>query len=166
MHLRNSLKGRILNEAVVLPAPLPPIMYSLLSCTFKGRELHVCSKQTFVAEKLAAELQSGFQPNIKAPNQFKALGTPPLKAKAPNRKIAQVEQLPYFRDHETISTHSSKFVILSLISFSSSCQTIFTVWLSNSTLKFNLAFKALNTLRIVSNLASVRLFSSFDICAF
>lgn len=84
----------MLNEAVVLPAPLqPPIMYSFLSCTFKGKELHVCSKQTFVAEKLAAELKSGFKPNSLSPNQLKALGTPPLKAKALNRKIAQVKQL-------------------------------------------------------------------------
>jgi hypothetical protein len=46
------------------------------------------------------------------------------------------------------------------------CQASLTVWLSNSTLKFTFAFKALNTLIIVSKRASVRLFSSLEICAF
>ena len=36
----------------------------------------------------------------------------------------------------------------------------------NSTLKLSFAFKALNTFKIVSNLASVRLFSILEICAF
>lgn len=46
------------------------------------------------------------------------------------------------------------------------CQASFTVWFSNSTWKFIFAFSALNTLMMVSNLASVRLFSSFEICDF
>ena len=40
---------------------------------------------------------------------------------------------------------------------------MFTVWSNNSILKLILAFKALNTFNIVSNLASVKLFSSFEI---
>ena len=42
-------------------------------------------------------------------------------------------------------------------------QAIFTDWSSNSILKFIFAFRALNTLIIVSNRASVKLFSSFEI---
>jgi len=45
-------------------------------------------------------------------------------------------------------------------------QAILTDWSRSSILKLIFAFKALKTLIIVSNLASVRLFSILEICAF
>lgn len=52
-----------------------------------------------------------------------------------------------------------------LVSLTSFYPAILTFWFKSSTLKTTFAFKALNTLRIVSIVTFVVLFSSFDIWA-
>ncbi len=53
--------GRMLNEAVVFPAPLQPlIMYSFLSCMLKGRELYSYSKLRVAANGLRAGTETAF----------------------------------------------------------------------------------------------------------
>jgi hypothetical protein len=51
----------MLNEAVVFPAPLQPlIMYSFLSCMLKGRELYSYSKLRVAANGLRAGTETAF----------------------------------------------------------------------------------------------------------